>query len=257
MPTIVPEQYAVVVSTGAIRTALGLTGDDALAVRDVAGSYRSVRDGDRFVLCFTGVAPARIAVEVTAKGASAATAHEVPLGDVAFSRAAPADSARRVDPTRPFLLAVAGTLVSSVAILVAAFAGISGKDAGGPYQSVLAEVMVWMAAVIVVATVAALLLQVVRVAWMWTQGDAGPRGWTPARAVLLAVCLIVSAAPVYYGWFAARAAVHGGMTALKWIKPPPAAVPPTAVPPAAAPPVETPPAAVPPAGVPWPLRVFE
>jgi hypothetical protein len=229
MPTILPEEHAVVVSRNAIVRALGLSGADAVEARDVAGAYRSVRDRDAFILCFTGAVPASVEVDVTSVGGTAKTTHVLTLGGADSAGAVPAGRVRRVDPMRPFILAIAGIIASSVALLVAAFAGVSGKDAGGAYQDVLAEVMMWMAAVVVLATVAALLLQVIRVVWMWARDGASPRALTLGRAVGLALCLIVCAVPVCYGWFAAQAAVRGGVSALKWQ----------------------------PDRVPWPLRMFD
>lgn len=215
MPTILPEQYAVVLSKAAIARALGLGGGEAVAVRNVPGSYRSVGDGDDFLLRFAGAAPATVTVDVTPAGGTATAGHVLTVAGLDLARAAPADKSRGLDPARPFLLAVAGMIASAVAILVAAFAGIANKDAAPPYRDLLVEVMMWMAAVIVLATVAALLLQALRVGWMRSHSGDAP-GSAGAWALSIAVCAIVCAVPVYYGYAAVQATVRGGIAALDW-----------------------------------------
>jgi hypothetical protein len=221
--TILPKQFAIVLSESGIVEALGLTGKNSLEVSSLARQTKAIAFGGDFILPFTEVIPARVLVDVTPDGTTAKTSQELAIVAAEVVRETPPEKARRTDPARPFLIAVAAMIASSVAILVATFATLTGKDApaglGGTavadvasvYQAALGEVMMWMAATIAVATVAALLLQGIRMLWL---GPGKARG-AGAFWCAVVVSFAISLAPAYYGWFAAKAAVSGAIVALK------------------------------------------
>ena len=207
MPSVRPSDNAFVLDGGEIMQALGIPAPNTVEIADVAGRYRVTPAGAEFVIRFVDTPPASVIVRVVPPAGGAATNRDLDV--VGFGARG---GGKPIDPIKPFLLAVAGIIVSAVAILAAAFAGLSSGNKD--FEKLFSQVAVWMAAVVVVATLAAILLQAIRVVVLSVQRRWG--GGPSALATVIGLILGVgfSLVPLVYGYFAAYTVIQNGMVTL-------------------------------------------
>ena len=176
--------------------------------------YQVVGHGDNDEVRFRSVVPSRLTLrEFKSDGTTLVIEHELLVSHKGLEL----PGAKRDDPLKPFIHANVGVIGSSVALLVASFAGVASKDVADSYRETFAAVTAWIAGAVVAGTIVAFVLQLLRL-WL---GDL-PRskrlmtdGERFKKAGILLLSFVLLFVPVVYGFHAVQAVLHGLAPLLK------------------------------------------